>query len=174
VPTRPERLRTTSIGLAFVGWRQQWVGQRVPVVSSPRVRFRFLKPWPPSRERIEALDDLRSFHEQICSVLEKRITKETRKLERRLNELGRKTSGTPAGSPQRSACGQASVIAAVVFFAVDRISDTMSSLCLSLRIKHLTAVPEPSRWATMILGFSGLGFWPIAASTAVQYLGVAG
>jgi DNA-binding protein H-NS len=41
------------------------------------------------------LDDLWSLHEQICSVLETKIKDEKRKLEHRLDELGRKSVPAP-------------------------------------------------------------------------------
>jgi DNA-binding protein H-NS len=48
-----------------------------------------------------SIDDLWNLHEQICSVLEKRIAEEKRKLEHRLDELNRGLSVTQAALPQK-------------------------------------------------------------------------
>jgi DNA-binding protein H-NS len=46
------------------------------------------------------LDDLWSLHKQVCSVLDQKLEDEKRKLQRRLDELGRKFGGI-AGIPQQ-------------------------------------------------------------------------
>jgi DNA-binding protein H-NS len=47
------------------------------------------------------LDDLWSLHEQICSVLETKIMDEKRKLERRLDDLGRGSVAAPVVRQRR-------------------------------------------------------------------------
>jgi DNA-binding protein H-NS len=48
-----------------------------------------------------SLDDLWSLHEQVCSILEQRLENERRKLQHRLDEVGRMFGSTPADIPQR-------------------------------------------------------------------------
>lgn len=48
-----------------------------------------------------SIDDLWSFHKQICLMLEQRLQNERSKLQHRLDELGRKLGGTSADIPQR-------------------------------------------------------------------------
>ena len=48
-----------------------------------------------------SVDDLWSLHERVCSLLEQRLESEKRKLQARLDELGRNFGGTPADIPQR-------------------------------------------------------------------------
>jgi DNA-binding protein H-NS len=47
------------------------------------------------------LDDLWHLHERISSILERKIETEKRKLQRRLDELGRKSSEAAAESPRK-------------------------------------------------------------------------
>jgi DNA-binding protein H-NS len=47
------------------------------------------------------LDDLWHLHERISSILERKIETEKRKLQRRLDELGRKSSEVVAESPRK-------------------------------------------------------------------------
>jgi DNA-binding protein H-NS len=49
------------------------------------------------------LDDLWSLHQQVCSGLRKKIEEEKSKIERRLDELGRKFVGTAAARPYSKA-----------------------------------------------------------------------
>ena len=49
------------------------------------------------------LDDLWRLHERISSILERKIEDEKRKLQRRLDELGRKSGEANAESPRRRA-----------------------------------------------------------------------
>ena len=48
-----------------------------------------------------SLDDLWNLHERVCSLLEQKLESEKRKLQARLDELGRKFDGTRADIPQR-------------------------------------------------------------------------
>ena len=48
-----------------------------------------------------SLDDLWDLHGRVCLLLEQRLENEKRKLQARLDELGRKFGGTPADIPQR-------------------------------------------------------------------------
>ena len=48
-----------------------------------------------------SVDDLWNLHERVCSLLEQRFESEKRKLQARLDELGRNFGGTPADIPQR-------------------------------------------------------------------------
>ena len=48
-----------------------------------------------------SLDDLWNLHERVCSLLEKKLESENRKLQARLDQLGRRFDGTPADIPQR-------------------------------------------------------------------------
>ena len=47
------------------------------------------------------LDDLWRLHEQIIQLLDRKLQQEARKLQRRLDELGRKFGGAPSDIPQR-------------------------------------------------------------------------
>ena len=51
-------------------------------------------------ERMQ-LDDLWSLHEKIGSILERKFEHEKRKLQHRLDELGRQFGGSPTDLPQR-------------------------------------------------------------------------
>jgi hypothetical protein len=62
-------------------------------------------------------------------------------------------------------------VGAVAFdFITDGTSNTISfsevekPSYIGLDDLSVTAVPEPSTWAMMILGFAGVGSWPIAGS----------
>src|SRR5258708_679900 len=48
-----------------------------------------------------SLDDLWSLHQRVCSMLERKLEDEKRKLQDRLDVLGRKFGGTAADIPQR-------------------------------------------------------------------------
>jgi len=48
-----------------------------------------------------SLDDLWCLHEQIILLLDRKLTQEVRKLQHRLDELGRKFGGDPNSIPQR-------------------------------------------------------------------------
>jgi DNA-binding protein H-NS len=47
------------------------------------------------------LDDLWSLHERIASILDRKLQRETHKLQSQLDELGRKFGGSPSDIPQR-------------------------------------------------------------------------
>jgi DNA-binding protein H-NS len=47
------------------------------------------------------LDDLWTLHERICQILERKFEQESRKLQYRLDELGRQFGGSPSDLPQR-------------------------------------------------------------------------
>ena len=47
------------------------------------------------------LDQLWRLHEQIIQLLDRKLQQEARKLQQRLDELGRKFGGTPDDIPQR-------------------------------------------------------------------------
>ena len=47
------------------------------------------------------LDDLWRLHEQIIQLLDRKLQQEARKLQRRLDELGRKFGGAPSDIPPR-------------------------------------------------------------------------
>ena len=47
------------------------------------------------------LDDLWRLHEQIIQLLDRKLEQEARKLQRQLDELGRKFGGAPSDIPQR-------------------------------------------------------------------------
>jgi DNA-binding protein H-NS len=51
-------------------------------------------------ERV-SLNDLWAFHEQICAVLVKKITEKDRRLQQRLDELGRSVGDRSTDLPQR-------------------------------------------------------------------------
>jgi hypothetical protein len=46
------------------------------------------------------LDDLWNLHERIVVILDRKLVQETRKLQEKLNELGRKFGGSPSDIPQ--------------------------------------------------------------------------
>ena len=47
------------------------------------------------------LDQLWRLHEQVIQLLDRKLQQEARKLQQRLDELGRKFGGTPDDIPQR-------------------------------------------------------------------------
>ena len=86
--------------LAFEGFRPHF--KRRPTDSEGR---RYGSPWGwdmnvRDLERMP-LDDLWNLHERIVAILDVKLVQETRKLEEKLNELGRRFGRAPPGPSQR-------------------------------------------------------------------------